>query len=260
MSLSPFIKRTCFVSVIGSLAVSLSAQPLSESVQFYFSDAGGSNERITQDFVTGVNWTREYDVYVKNVWHSNIEFTAAVLLLGYGQSTNFGPAAQLIPFSDLVSISFPDQASQPLGANPNITGSAPWWIHVNGSNPFLGGGSGPAPGTPRPYGLQCNLIMAGGTFQTLPIGSSMFLARISFKNRFLWQLGGSTQLSIYNGGAGATGTSALRDMRPEIPLSYRTRDWQSNSTLRLTPVPEPISILGLALGVGSLLLRRRGHE
>lgn len=255
MSLSPFIKRTCFVSVIGSLAVSISAQPLSESVQFYFSDAGGNSDRLTQDVVTGVNWTKEYDVYVKNVWHSNIEFNSAVLLIGYGQCTNLGSGAQLIPFSDVVSIRFPEQASQPIGSNPNITGSAPWWIPVNGLSPFLGGGAGQPSGTQRPYGLQCNLTMSNGTFQTLPVASTMFLARISFKNRFLWQLGGATELSIYNGGGGGTGTSALRDLRPEIPLSYRTRDWEANSTLQLTPVPEPVTVLILAGGLGVLIRR-----
>lgn len=251
-----FTRRLLLVGSILGCGAPGHAQPLSESVQFYFSDAGGSNERITQDVVTGVNWTKEYDVYVRNVWHSNIEFNAAVLHVGYGQSNGAGPSATLIPFSDLVSISFPDQASQPIGSNPNITARAPWWIHVNGSNPFLGGGGGPAPGTLRPYGLHCNMIMASGTFQTLPVGNTMFLARISFKNRFLWQLGGSTTLSVYNGGGAQTGTSALMDFRPEIPLSYRTRDWQSNSTLQLTPVPEPISILGLATGLGILLRKR----
>lgn len=252
-------KLVVFTTLVVAAVLPASAQPLSESVQFYFSDAGGSDERLFTDVVTSAGWTKEYDIHVKNVWHSPIEFLSAILVVGYAVTNGFGPNATPIPFSDLVSIRYPDQAGLAISQNPNITAIAPWNVERPGGNPFLGGASGPPSGQPRPYGLVIQMSVADLTsVQTLPVGETMFLARISFKNRFLFQLGGETALSLPAGDGALLGSTALYDLRnPSLPKSYRTANWQQNSTLRLTPVPEPATLIALGFA-GAMYWRRRG--
>ena len=249
-------KHSLCATLLALTSLSATAQPLSESVQFYFSDAGGSDARLFTDVVTGVNWTREYDVYVKNVWHSPIEYNGATLMVGYGSANSLGPAATLTPFSDLVSIRFPEQANQPISSNPNILLYPSWLVEGPGGEPFLGGASGPPTGQPRPYGLDILMGMPLGTIQTLAVGETALLAKIAFKNRFLFQLGGETILSLSSGSGSIIGSTALRDTRdPNLPKSYRTANWEQNSTLRLTPVPEPATLF--CVGIGSMVLLRR---
>jgi len=230
------------------------AQPLSESVQFYFSDAGGSDERVFTDVVTSADWTKEYDIHVKNVWHSPIEFVAAQLVVGYGQCLGPGPAATLIPFTDLVSIRFPDQASLPISQNPNITRIATWNVESPTTPPFLGGASGPGSGEARPYGLIVPMDNRQRQIQAPPVGDTIFLARISFKNRFLFQLGGETLLSLSAGSGTINTSTCLYDTRSQIPRVFRTANWEQSSTLRLMPVPEPSTLC--LVGSGVLVLYR----
>lgn len=236
------------IAIGAVLAPTLARAQLSQSVQFYFSDAGGTNERLLQDTVTGPNWTKEYDVFVKSLWQQDIVFNGCVLLIGYARSISAGPNTPFIAGSDKVSIRYPEQALNSVATNPNIVGRSPWWL--GNVHPLLSGGLG-AIGPERPYGFNVSLDMAANSTQTLHVGETMFLGRFVFKNNSLLLPGDTTQLSLFNGGPGNLGTTSLIDDRGPAPLSYRTGNWATQSTLNLVLVPEtPVSV---ALSIAAVL-------
>lgn len=226
-------------------------------VQFYFSDVGGSSERLTQDVVTSANWTGQYDIYAKNTRNQSIRFDAGVLLLGYARSNFFGGAAAMLPGTDKITLLDPSANGALANATPNITARAPWF--VGNVMTSLVGGRGVPDGSPRPYGLNIPMDPVNGTPISIASGESIFLARIALRDNGLFASQGFHDIVLYdsNPSSNYASSSLIIPEGDNLLVYHDGPNWESNSRLRLQAVPEPASLVALGMLMGLLRLRRR---
>lgn len=229
-------------------------------VQFYFSDAGGSHERITLDYVTSSAWTAEYDVIAKNTRSTPISFDGGCLMIGFGMATAPGLGAQPILGSDRITLFNVGAAASVVNQNPNITSLASWF--VGDTTASLVGGRGPSPPALRPYGFNIPIDPINRDLVTISPDETMFIARIKFRDNGLFAAQTSHWLVVYDYDPSPSvyATTSLMDASGDPYYIYHDGpNWETNSRLRLAAVPEPATIAPLCLGF--LLLRfRRGRK
>lgn len=232
-------------------------QPRS-GVQFYFSDAGGSSERLTTDLVTGPDWTGEYDIYAKNTRPETIRFDFGVLLVGYARSNFFGPAASILPGTDKVTILSPAMAENPINNNPNVTARASWLVG-DGMGSLVGGRTITS-GAPRPYGFNLPMDPVSQIPVAIASGESLFLARVAFRDNGLFAAQGHHDLVLYDAYTNPSNYACTSLKIPDgsnFLIYHDGPNWEENSRLRLVAVPEPSSLLVLMLSAGLLAYHRR---
>ncbi|HRI45444.1 MAG TPA: PEP-CTERM sorting domain-containing protein [Fimbriimonadaceae bacterium] len=253
------MKTRVLILLLSSLTALSHAQVFQprSGVQFYFSDAGGTSERLTTDLVTGPNWTGEYDVYAKNSRQETIQFDAGLFMVGYAQSLGYGTAASPIPGSDKVTVFDVGASGVNVNVSPNITGRASWLVGDERS--YLVGGFGPSFGTLRSYGLNVPL----DPVQRIPIqiasGESLFLARIKFRDNGLFAGQGFHDLVLYDYPQNPNNFACSSLFSPNAPVIFVYHDgpnWEGNSRLRLYAVPEPATLGILGVSIAALLSRR----
>lgn len=232
-------------------------QPRS-GVQFYFSDAGGSSDRLTTDLVTGPNWTGEYDIYAKNTREEAIQFDFGVLLVGYARSNFPGSAATILPGSDGVTILAPALAGNQINNNPNVTARASWLVG-EGLGALVGGRTITS-GAPRPYGFNLPMDPVNQTPVVIASGESLFLARVAFRDNGLFNAQGHHDLVLYDSYTNPSNyacTSLWFPQGSNFLIYHDGPNWEENSKLRLVAVPEPGTLLVLSLSAGLLAYRQR---
>lgn len=226
-----------------------------QGLTFYFSDKGGTNERLTTAVVSVPNWVGEFDVIVQNLGSTPIIFNAGAVFIGFASTTTFGPLAEVTPGSDKVTIFDVGNATDRVEVNPNITGRASWFAGIYACN--IGGGrNGPPTGQPRPYGFNVTVDTPTGLFATLPVGGNLRIMTIKFKDNGLFGNAEFHDLSIYDAGTGSSFTTFLLN-GSNGPTYFRPGPTlEQDSGLRLM-VPETGITLALTAGFGFLISRRR---
>lgn len=254
------MKTRILILLLSSMTAGAHAQVFQprSGVQFYFSDAGGTSDRLTTDLVTGPDWTGEYDVYAKNTRAETIHFDAGLFMVGYARTNGPGQAAQILPGTDRITILDPSAAGSASNINPNIPIRATWF--VGNTLPSLVGGSLAGSSATRPYGLNVPMDPVNGTPVSIAPAESLFLARIAFRDNGLFLSQGSHDLVLYDDYVTPAnyGTTSLFYPQGSNFLVYHDGpNWEANSRLRLVAVPEPSTLLVLSLSAGLLAYRRR---
>lgn len=223
--------------------------------QFYFSDKGGSNDRLLTDTVTSSAWVKEYDVIVKNVGDAGLNIGSANLVVAYAMGLSQVVGTLPIAGTDTVTV-FNTSDTSNTNLNSNITGLASWVFHGGLDQVrFRGGSLNPQNNTiARPYGMVVNLTGQLNQSTPLAVGDTMYLATIKFKDNGFYGNGQAFKdIFLYTAPAGAqTGASTVvfNPASPALPTN-----WENDSRLRL--VPEPGTMLALVAGIGALAARRR---
>lgn len=234
---------------VAAVALATAAAHGTGLVQFYFSDHGGDNSRLSYDQVTSSMWYQEYDIIAKNVGDEALDFWAGSVLVGY--ATSNGPSYQSILLSSMKIVVLDDFDTSNVAGNVNIPHRAAWF--VGGLEPIYRGGANPPSGIYRPAGISIPIDMVTSATESIAVGEEKYICSIVLKDRGLY---GSEapfhDVFIYSTPTATnSGTSILYSRDGQL---YNGVNWEDGSRLRL--VPEPVGMIVFAAGILPWLARR----